>query len=271
MKNNIFLTMCFSFLSVFLFAGDTPTIEASDITGAAQATVGMALVSTEQGRAAYERFADKLRSGKDPIANPMITPVLLRMEATLSAESNTYEFNIIKAQGNGDKSTENKLDKNEMAYIVGLGLGVAKYDAAGANPGNAVVYPYAPKYIFDTAASGGAKSESAALETIWNGRLNIAVDQTTLLKNFNTGLLRHVPTEQGSASTNSNSGGSVEELGIYMIQPGLILTAEDQIDVTLKLGEGDRTAIEGTSSVNTVIFHAYGFLYTGKGKAGYTL
>ena len=54
-------------------------------------------------------------------------------------------------------------------------------------------------------------------------------------------------------------------MGIFALQPGLVVTSEQQIDITLKLGSGNRAAIEGTTSQNTLVFHVYALVFTGPG------
>lgn len=262
-------TFAFAMLAAFLLGGEADPINGLEVAAA----TSMGLVSTEQTRAAYERFAEAIKLGTNgKIKAPMIHPQLLRLEATLDATTNTYQFYVQKAAGSQDNPTEIKLDKNEMIYVLGMSLGIAKYDAAGANPGNAIVQTYPSQFVFNTAASGSDKSEADALETVYNGKLDVLVNQKTILKNFNTNLLRYVPTEQGSASTRSSFGGSVAEMGIFEFQPGVIFTAEDQIDINLKLGSGNRTAIGGTSSQNTLVLHLFGFVFTGDaGDTKYTL
>ena len=104
---------------------------------------------------------------------------MLLMPQALSPSSSFYQFNPVTAVDT-PVPTENKMDKNDIFAITGVGLRFTRADYASAtgalsNYGNydLLTYPYAN--FFTGAAAGANKSEADALKAILRGTLALQV------------------------------------------------------------------------------------------------
>jgi len=139
-----------------------PTSDRSNFLRVLESVARLKGLPIEQVQAAYKVYDD-----------------LLLMPQALSPSSSFYTFNPVTAVDT-PVPTENKMDKNDIFAITGVGLRFTRADYASAtgalsNYGNydLLTYPYAN--FFTGAAAGANKSEADALKAILRGTLALQV------------------------------------------------------------------------------------------------
>lgn len=184
-----------------------------------------------QADAAIELAA---RLGYD-VSQARPTAAFIRTEQAISASANTYTFPIrVSDPGNATYATQNLLQQQDIFACFSIGMYVT---VGAATTYSLKLYTYENATAFST---GGA---AAALTTLWQGKLQITVNNIQLVPNWD--LYRHysVPlTQQQSLVTYSGAtaitlldsvDGAVQ--GQFPVERGIVLNgaANTQFQVTL--------------------------------------
>lgn len=232
------------------------------------------IITPEKARADYIRFLRGLQiDPTDPKTGGLIiTQKSLRVEQVLSANANTYRFDIYENKG-ADRPAEVKLNRNDLFLATHMGLFVTKHDETTSPKkyANFDLYGFSDANFFV-----GNNGEAEALRTIWNGLITINTKPVDRLQDFHTSMLRHVPSRTTTKVASPQLGDQPPmwgyddpwySRGFFPLVPGLIFDGKADNTVQLNLGPGSYSGIEGTvdsagSAVNTrnvlvLMFHGY--------------
>ena len=183
-------------------------------------------------RVNFRTIIDKYRAnGK---GNVRLTQSTLYLSRAINTASTTYNFDVLETQNATLQNNEIRLNLNDEFIITQLGVFVETQiqDAMSVNLGTKL-FTYAPIQL---------NSNMAGLIPLWNGSLQIAVNNIVYLDKFDTGRSHYVPrTQEGPASaatTIVNAAiGSVNygENGMADIEPMLTLSGAKKNNITLTL------------------------------------
>lgn len=227
---------------------------ANMVYGGAPQTV----ISTDPNRAAYSRVQQIIyeRTGRTDF---IINPKLLRIEQVLSAGRNQYTFDLYRNPGS-DRPLEEKLNRNDMFFLTGLALGIAKQDETTTPKkyGNFPVFFHPDANYF--VGANGAIFENEALECLYNGKLSISTKPVERQTDLLTNVFRHVP-ERGYtkfAAPQTRDEWPQNKLSDVMVkmEPIVIIDGKQDNAVKIELGSGNTDLIAGAvnaanAAVNT--------------------
>ncbi|NOX64632.1 MAG: hypothetical protein GXO85_02255 [Chlorobi bacterium] len=231
------------------------------------------MVSTDPMRAAYTRFVKWLQ-GRFPGADPssfLITMTSLRLEQKLTAANSVLQFEPKQGNSNTDGALEEKLATNEIFFGVAKALGIQKIDPATKDYGNKPLFHFPDPNYFNNA------NEAFALETLYQGKFTLDTEGLKRQKNILTNVFRYAPAVQYEAAAGApppyeimpQYGPSMEERGYVFEHPNVILEGDKGNMISIALGAGDRSAIEGVAGKdNIAVLLWYGFKFSGIAEAG---
>lgn len=184
-------------------------------------------------RVNFKTILDKYRTqGK---GNVRLTQSTLYLSKAISTSSTTYNFDVLETQNSTLQNNEIRLNLNDEFIITSLGVYV---EASLADPMSGTVYgtklfSYAPYQL---------NSTFAGLAPLYNGNLQISVNNVVYLDKFDTGRSNFVPlTQDGPASAtttilNSSLGSNnYAKDGMVDIEPMLTLSGAKKNTITLSL------------------------------------
>lgn len=212
-------------------------------SGAAPQTV----ISTDANRAAYSRVQQIIyeRSGRNDF---IINPKLLRIEQLLAAGRNQYKFSLFQNPGS-DRPLEEKLNRNDMFFLTGVGLGIAKQDTSTTPPkyGNFPVFFHPDANYF--VGANGAIFENEALECLYNGKLTISTKPVERQTDLLTNVFRVVPergyTKFAAPQTRDEWPQHKLSDSIVKLEPLVIIDGKQDNTVNIELGAGNTDLIAG--------------------------
>ena len=205
------------------------------------------VVSTDANRAAYSRAQQIIfeRTGRTDF---IINPKLLRIEQLLTAGRNQYKFDLYRNPGS-DRPLEEKLNRNDMFFLTGISLGVAKQDTSTTPPkyGNFPVFFHPDANYF--VGANGAIFENEALECLYNGKLTISTKPVERQTDLLTNMFRVVP-ERGYtkfAAPQTRDEWPQHKLSdtILKLEPLVIIDGKQDNSVNIELGAGNTDLIAG--------------------------
>jgi len=196
-------------------------------------------------KALYKAFAGV----KDlDVNNFKLTQSYIRVEQPLVAGSTLYTFPILSNQG-APFNTEQRLNLQDSFVISEIGVFVAL--PTSATDATFKMYAY-PNFFFFAA-------NSVPLQTLYNGKLNIAVNNNTILPAWD--LQRHWVTNQiqqnaAVAAAVFQDQYSGKEDGYYPCEPNIVLVGSKNYQVSIQLPAGIATV----SALSRVIINFRGVL-----------
>lgn len=147
-----------------------------------------------------------------------IQPSYFRMEKVLSADDVDHEFVLTdKAQ----REMERTLGKNDVAVVYAMGVFLQKVDKTRTTSNaNSTNYSYPDKAVFATAATVTGVSEADALESIYNGTVDMKIDTFEAIQSMSLQPYRVVPEIQASATTQASIGSEsfIPFYNVYALQ-----------------------------------------------------
>ena len=184
---------------------------------------------------------------KDSDVRP--SQIILYKKLTNNVSSIEWKVN----EETGSSVQEIRLDKSDVQYTDRLGLLLHNVTISnGLEIFNQPLLPYPDPQVF--AAAG----EAAALEGLFQGKLEIKTDTDVRLENYHTAQLRFVPNQQ-------NDGTVIMEYDLEKflrkIETNIGLWGNKRNTVTLKFPQGSFAAIAGDGSAdeNYAVFYMDGF------------
>lgn len=205
-------------------------------------------------RALFQRL-EKVMMDVGVPGNSVVSPYELRVEQDITGSKTSYEFNLYQSQS--DNPIEKKLNRNDGFFISHFGLGVYKLATADEEGQERVLFWPDPDVF-------SAANEADAIRQFYNGKLTLKTTPlermrlSTRLLEYNPGVVNDT-TNFYAAYGNSFVGPTLEQKGLFPVDPSPILDGNDDNEVVLTLGPGDASAA-GTPADNKVVLLVYGFL-----------
>lgn len=220
-------------------------------------------------RAVYSRMLEALNISK---ADFIISEKTLVLEAPLISGKNNYRFNLY--ENNNERPQEKKLNRNDGFVISHIGLGIRKQDETTTPKqyGNFPIFTH-PDPNYFVGVTGGI-NESDSLENLFAGWFSLITNNTEIIQEFPTDLLRYVPergyTNFAAPQTRAEwpqYGATLEEKGLYPYSVNSIINGQDNNQVSLDLGAGNTSVIAGgvdaagdaVNTTNVVVVKLHGF------------
>jgi hypothetical protein len=182
------------------------------------------------GRINYGTILNRYKAlGK---GNVRLTQSTLILSKPLSASQTTYSFDVLETQNSTLVGTETRLNLNDEFIITSLGiyLQATVTNVAATTSYGTKWFSYVPSQV-----NGGA----GVLNPVYNGNLQIAVNNVVYLDKFDTGKSLCVPrTQDAPFTTPSNSTlGSTNYAkdGMVSIEPMLTLSGAKKNNVIINL------------------------------------
>lgn len=180
------------------------------------------------------------------IANAIMTQSYLLLENVLDTKTTAYNFEPIV--GNGVQLvSENRLRLQDTFYISEVGMYVYKNASATDNAG--VPYTYPNPIAFPTTGA------AAAMYALYkSGALNLTVNGTTIMENFDAQKFLMIPQTQqtaafGAASPQTEFYGAGDLSAQCVVEPNILLIGSKNNKLQLTLKGPALTAVEPNSTV----------------------
>lgn len=164
--------------------------------------------------------------------NVRLTQSTLILSKPISASQTTYSFDVLETQNSTIVNTEQRLNLNDEFIITSLGiyLQATVTDGAGGNSYGTKWFSYVPSQV--NAAAG-------VLNPVYNGSLQIAVNNVVYLDKFDSAKSLCIPRTQDANFTTPNQAtlGSTNYAkdGMVSIEPTLVLSGAKKNNLVLNL------------------------------------
>jgi len=182
------------------------------------------------GRINYGTILNRYKAlGK---GNVRLTQSTLILSKPLSASQTTYSFDVLETQNSTLVGTETRLNLNDEFIITSLGiyLQATVTDGAGAVSYGTKWFSYVPSQV-----NAGA----GVLNPVYNGNLQIAVNNVVYLDKFDSGKSLFIPrTQDANFTTPSNAtlgSNNYAKDGMVSIEPMLTLSGAKKNNLVLNL------------------------------------
>lgn len=165
----------------------------------------------------------------------------LRLEQALQANNNTYTFPVMVNIQNGGQSqfnTELRLNMQDTFLPQYIGLFLAKPASAIDTTFPLLTYPNPAVF-----------TNATQMEAIYNGKLNIQVNNTNYITNWMTARHKLVPQTQQTAAP--GAGSPLDQIdgadyGFFPMQPYVIISGSSNMQITVNLPVAP-TAVDANS------------------------
>lgn len=184
----------------------------------------------------YKTIIDKYRAqGK---GNVRLTRSTLYLSKAINAASTSYSFDVLETQNATLQSNEIRLNLNDEFIITELGIYVeaALVDVTNTTTYGSRLLTYAPWEL---------KSTLAGINAVWNGALQISVNNVVYLDKFDTAKCQRIPTTLYgnfvaataaiTAVNSTQASHNYEEDGMVNIEPMLTLSGSKKNNIILTL------------------------------------
>jgi hypothetical protein len=173
--------------------------------------------------------------GKD---NVRLTQSTLYLSKAINTAATNYNFDVLETQNATLASNEIRLNQNDEFIITSLGVFVEMTFRDETNTTNygTRLLPYAPAEI---------KSTFAGLNALWNGSLQISVNNIVYLDKWDTAKCQVIPETQFNpftaataaiTATNANQGAfDYSKAGMQDIEPMIVLSGAKKTTISLTL------------------------------------
>jgi hypothetical protein len=233
------------------------------------------IFSPDMERADYRRIQQLMKQqnrGTDFIINQST----LRVEKVLDPNKNSYNFDLYETGSESDRAQERKLNRNDLFMVTHVALNIVKQDTTNGKYGNYPLFTFPdPNYFIGINAGGDTEAE--ALEMIYNGELNIKTSTVERLPKFLTNNLRFAPEAQTNLPGDTNEllaatvpqyGPTHAERGYFRLNPNLILDGQENNEIRVDLGTGNKAVIAGgideaneaLDTTNVLVLLLHGFM-----------
>lgn len=223
-----------------------------------------------QRRQSYKAFVEFLKTQK-PLefdeTTALIMPMVLRVHKALAAGLSKYSLDLGVGTANL-LAVENKLQKNDIAILTNVALGIQKYDPASPDFDKPIMHAEDPVYF-------GA-NPSKALSKIYHGKSSLKSGSQVRIDGLSNLLFRYNPGD-GFAGTVAaptdfpQYGPENENRGFYDLGAFQVLYGENQNIWEVELASGDTTNIvDGATAANSnnLVFLGLGWVYRGQSANG---
>lgn len=176
-------------------------------------------------------------------ASAVLSQSYLRFEAPLSTGTTNYKFDVLVNESvNPSYTTQFKLNLQDAFVASEIGIFVAKPSSATDTTFQLCTYPNS--VIFSGAGT------AAALYTLYQGNLQLLVNQRQILTGWDAYRHYSVPQTQDSATTIDQQDGSAS--GFFPVEPNIVFVGSKKNDLTLNLPAA-LAAVEANSRVVVIM------------------
>ena len=201
-------------------------------------------------RAAFERTRAKF-------PNFIVQRSHLRMELPLRSNTTTYQFQMKQGSFTTDGPNPVLLNDNDAFVLLGFFPYVMKQNPSSTPPqyNNSQRFTYPDPQVFVGAPAGQA-SEWEALLAVWNGQFSFNTQSLVRIKPIDLYPSLYAPAAQvvPAGATNSLANASLAQFegpnerhpAFIELQPTLLIDGSQSNVLTVTLGSGDITAIDGS-------------------------
>lgn len=184
--------------------------------------------------------------------NVRLTQSTLILSKPLSASQTTYSFDVLETQNSTLVGTETRLNMNDEFIITSLGIYIQATVSNVAGTAN-----YGTKWFTYAPSQGDASV--GTLNPIYNGNLQIAVNNVVYLDKFDTGKSLFIPRTQDTSFTTPNAStlGSVNYAkdGMVAIEPTLVLSGAKKNNIVINLASAAApAALTITNNIGTTVY-----------------
>jgi hypothetical protein len=218
-------------------------------------TIALPVGSGNQSRSIYNALKAKY-------PNKTVTGSYLRSEVDLSATQGSIRFPILVNDTQANIN-ERRLNVGDAFMVTELGIYLYKTPTGESRAGQ-TLNSFPNSILF----SRGTGAEAKALMQLYNGLLSIAVDRNELLpavdlyQFYNAGVAQQGVLTAASGTNNAYIANSFDKSSLGMdLTPSVAFAGNVVNDVVLTPAVGGD--MSGTSSVNTIVLFARGFLIQG--------
>jgi hypothetical protein len=182
------------------------------------------------GRVNYGTILNRYKAlGK---GNVRLTQSTLILSKPLSAAQTTYSFDVLETQNSTLVGTETRLNLNDEFIITSLGIYIQATVTNAAGTVN-----YGTKWFTYAPSQGDAAVNT--LNPIYNGNLQIAVNNVVYMDKFDTGKSLFVPRTQDVSFTTPNAStlgsSNYAKDGMVSIEPMLTLSGAKKNNISINL------------------------------------
>jgi hypothetical protein len=177
------------------------------------------------------------RAGLNP-ASAVLSQSYLRFEVPLSTSTTTYTFDtLVNENTNPNYVTQNKLNLQDAFVVSGIGFFLAVPSTSATTETAFPLYSYPNQVAFASATDTDAY-------TIYNGNMQLTVNQRTIITGWD--LTRHyfVPQTQGIVTRASTSPfNAIDQLdlasdGFYPAEPNIVMVGSKKNILQVQLNTG---------------------------------
>jgi hypothetical protein len=177
------------------------------------------------------------RAGLNP-ASAVLSQSYLRFEVPLSTSTTTYTFDtLVNENTNPNYVTQNKLNLQDAFVVSGIGFFLAAPSTSATTETAFPLYSYPNQVAFASATDTDAY-------TIYNGNMQLTVNQRTIITGWD--LTRHyfVPQTQGIVTRASTSPfNAIDQLdlasdGFYPAEPNIVMVGSKKNVLQVQLNTG---------------------------------
>jgi hypothetical protein len=177
------------------------------------------------------------RAGLNP-ASAVLSQSYLRFEVPLSTSTTTYTFDtLVNENTNPNYVTQNKLNLQDAFVVSGIGFFLA------VTPTGATTDTAFPLYSYPNQVAFASATDTDAY-TIYNGNMQLTVNQRTIITGWD--LTRHyfVPQTQGLVTRAATSPfNAIDQLslatdGFYPAEPNIVMVGSKKNILQVQLNTG---------------------------------
>jgi hypothetical protein len=177
------------------------------------------------------------RAGLNP-ASAVLSQSYLRFEVPLSTSVTTYTFDtLVNENTNPNYVTQNKLNLQDAFVVSGIGFFLA------VPPTGATTDTAFPLYSYPNQVAFTSTSDDAAY-TIYNGSMQLTVNQRTIITGWDLSRHYYVPqTQQNVAKATATPWANIDQLdlasdGFYPAEPNIVMVGSKKNILQVQLNSG---------------------------------
>jgi hypothetical protein len=171
-------------------------------------------------RMAFNNARNAIKRSGQSAAHAVLSQSYLRLEVPLTTTQTQYTFDVLVNENlNPNNITQQKLNLQDAFYASEIGLYVATAASAVVSETNVKLYSYPNPQIFTTA------NAAASLYTLYNGFIQLTINQRTIVPNWDNERHLFVPqTQQTAAATPPIDQFEAGHQGMYPAEPAWVLS-----------------------------------------------
>ena len=184
--------------------------------------------------------------------NPIISPSFLRQEIALADGKTTYRYNFLKE--NTEPEAQKLLSRTDTFVVTHLGMYLLS--RTGTLDFAEILHTYPNDVVFAT--------EAPDLEAVYNGHVDVKINNIEVFERFPTNLFRYVPETIENATNNfTMSGGFGVADGAVELPMRINMDGSQKNSFTIELPVVSGIDVTPASGSNQLVLMLFGFLVSG--------